>query len=164
MHVAQVGAVFGGERRDILRDLLDHVRVGFRRDVPAAKMLGQRDDAERDRHPGLDARRGVRLVRIALDPHQFGGTAADIEQDGAAPLGIEQRRAADHRQRRFGLAVDHFEPDAGLGRHPLAKLLGIGGGAAGLGRDQPQALGLAVPDLVAANRQGGDGALDGGRR
>ena len=29
----------------------------------------------------------VRLVRIALDPHQFGGAAADVEQDGAAPLG-----------------------------------------------------------------------------
>ena len=49
-------------------------------------MLGQRDDAERDRHPRLDARRGVLLVGIALDPHQFGRAAADIEQDGAAPF------------------------------------------------------------------------------
>ena len=43
------------------RDLLHHQRIGLRRDVPAAEMLGQRDDAERDRHPGLDARRGVVL-------------------------------------------------------------------------------------------------------
>ena len=34
--------------------------------------------------------------------------------------------------------------------------------AAGFGRDQPQALGLPGPDLVAANAQGGDGAFDRG--
>ena len=51
---------------------------------------------------------------IALDPDQFGRAAADIEQDRAAPFRIEQRRAADHGQRRLGLAIDHLEPDAGL--------------------------------------------------
>ena len=55
--------MFGRERRDMLRDLLHHPRIGLRRDVLAAEMLGQRDDAERDRHPGLDARHGVRARR-----------------------------------------------------------------------------------------------------
>ena len=123
-------------------------------------MLGQRDDAERDRHPRLDPRRRILLGRIALDPDQFGRAAADIEQDRAPPLGVEQRRAADHGKRRFGLAVDHLEPDAGLGSDAVAKAVGIGGGAAGLGRDQPQAVGLAVADLVAADAERRDGAVD----
>ena len=93
--------MLGRERRDVLRDLCDHQRIGLRRDVRAAEMLGQRDDAERDRHPGLDPRRGVLPVRIALDPDQFGRSAADVEQDGAPPLRVEQRRAADHGQARL---------------------------------------------------------------
>ena len=154
--------MLGRERRDVLRDLLHHQRIGLRRDVPAAEMLGQRDDAERDRHPCLDARRGVWLVRIALDPDQFGRAAADVEQDGAPPLRIEQRRAADHGERRLGLAVDHLEPDAGLGGDPVPKAVGVRGRAAGFGRDQPQALGLLGLDLVAADAQRGDGAFDRG--
>src|SRR5262249_13228385 len=75
------------------------------------------------------------------------------EQDGAAALGIEQRRTADHGQRRLGLAVDHLQLDAGLGGDTLAEMVGISGGAAGLGRDQPQPARLAEPDLVTADRQ-----------
>ena len=123
-------------------------------------MLGQRDDAERDRHPRLDPRRRILLVRIALDPDQFGRAAADVEQDRAPPLGVEQRRAADHGKRRLGLAVDHLEPDAGLGGDAGPKAVGIGGRAAGLGCDQPQAFGLAVADLVAADAERRDGAVD----
>ena len=125
-------------------------------------MLGQRDDAERNRHPRLDARRGVRLVRIALDPHQFGRAAADVEQDGAPPLRVEQRRAADHGERGFRLAVDHLELDASFGCDPVAKTVGIGGGAAGFGRDQPQPFCLLGLDLVAADAQRDDGAFDRG--
>ena len=123
-------------------------------------MLGQRDDAERDRHPRLDPRRRILLGGIALDPDQLGRAAADIEQDGAPPLCVEQRRAADHGQRRLGFAIDHLEPDAGLARDAGAKAVGIGGGAAGLGCDQPQAAGLAVADLVAADAERRDGAVD----
>jgi len=47
MHVAQIRAVFGRERRDILRDVAHHLRIGFQRYVPTTEMLGQRDDAER---------------------------------------------------------------------------------------------------------------------
>ncbi len=123
-------------------------------------MLGQGDDAARDRHPCLDSRHWIRLVRIALDPDQFGRAAADIEQDGAASPRIEQRRAADHRERRLGLAVDDLQPDAGFGRDPLPELIGIGSRAAGFGGDQPQPPGLAIADLVAANAERGDGAVD----
>ena len=86
---------------------------------------------------------GVRSFRIAFDPDQFGRPAADIEQDGAASIRIDQRRTTDHRQRRLGLAVDDFKPYAGLGGDAVAKTFRIRGGAAGFGRDQPQPSGLA---------------------
>ena len=108
--------------------------------------------------------RGARvvLVRIALDPDQFGRSAADIEQDGAAAFWVEQRRAADHGQRCFGLAIDHFQLDAGFLCHTVAKMFGIVGRAAGFGRDQPQPARPAVADLVAADAQSRDRALDRG--
>ena len=87
MHVLQVAAVFGRERRDVLRDLLHHQRVGLRRDVPAAETFRQGDDAKRDRHPRLDPRRGVRLGRIALDPDQPDATPR-IKAWMSIPLGV----------------------------------------------------------------------------
>ena len=160
MHILQILAVFGREGCNILCDLGDHPRIGFTRDVPAAEILGDGDDAERDRHPGFYARRRILLVGIAFDPDQFRGPAADVEQDGAPPVGIEQRRATDHGQRCLGLAVDHFQLDAGLARHPGPEAVGITGGAAGFGRDQPQAARPAVTDLVATDAQGGKGAIN----
>ena len=103
-----------------------------------------------------------RLARIALDPDQFGRTAADVEQDGAASLGIEQRRTADHGQCGFGLAIDHLELDAGLGRNPVHEAVGVRRRAAGFGCDQPQPLCLFRLDLVAADAQRRDGAIDRG--
>ena len=41
VHVAQIRAVLGGERRHILRDLAHHPRIGFGRDVTSAEMLGR---------------------------------------------------------------------------------------------------------------------------
>jgi hypothetical protein len=99
---------------------------------------------------------------VTLDPHQFGRAAADIEQDGAASVRIEQRRAADHGERRLGLAVDHFEPDAGLGCDLIAKTVGIVRGAAGFGRDQPQPRGVFRSHLIAADTQRSDSAADRG--
>ena len=105
---------------------------------------------------------GIWFVGIALDPDQFGRTAADIEQDGAAPLRIEQRRATDHRQRRFGFAIDDLEPDAGRGGDPIPKTVGVRRRAAGFGRNQSQPFGSPQFDLVAANAERRDGALDRG--
>ena len=113
-------AVLGRERRTYCATSSTIARIGLRRDFVSAEMFGNRHDAERNRHPSLDC--GARPAHpVALDPHQFGGAAADVEQDGAAPLGIEQRRAADHGQRRFRLAVDHLELDAGLGSDAFAE-------------------------------------------
>src|SRR5437763_4692456 len=89
VHIPEFCAVLGRERHQVLSDLIDHACVGVRSDVLAAKMFGQLDHAERNRHPSLDPRRGVLLVRIALDPDQFGRSAADVEQNGAPPSFIE---------------------------------------------------------------------------
>ena len=80
------------------------------------------------------------------------------------PQRIDQRRAADHRKRRLGLAVDHFESDAASRRPRGRETLGaFDGGAAGFGCDQPQrACRLCVFDLVAADGERGDGAFDRG--
>src|SRR6185437_4365026 len=115
---------------------------------------------ERDRHPALDAWLTWLAAGIALDPHQLGRAAADIEQDRATARGVEQRRAADHRKRRLGLAVDHFELDTGFGLNAIPEAIGVRGRAAGLGRDQAKAAGLPGLDLVAADRERSNGALD----
>ncbi len=125
-------------------------------------MLGQSDHAERHRHPRLGTRHGVLPVRIAFDPDQFGRPAANVEQNGAPALRIEQWRTADDGECRFRLAVDHLQPDAGLGRHPVPKALGIQRSPAGFRRNQPQAFGLSGADFVAANAQCGDGPVDRG--
>ena len=100
---------------------------------------------------------GSRSIRTSsVDPPPISNRMAP------RPLRIEQRRAADHGERRFGLAIDHLKPDAGLGGDPVPKTVGIRRRAAGFGRDQPQALGLSGVDLVAANAERGDGAFDRG--
>src|SRR6185295_17356219 len=99
-------------------------------------------------------------ARVALDPDQFGRAAADIEQDGAAAPGVEQRRTADYRQSRLGFAIDDLEPDPGLRCNPLAKAIGVAGGAAGFGSDQPQAPGFSRLDLVPADAERRNGPLD----
>src|SRR5664279_4512182 len=162
VHILEIAAMLGRERRHILGDLLYHRRIGLRRDVPAAELLGQGDHTERHRHPRLGARGGVLPVRIALDPDQFGRPAADVEQNSAPALRIQQRRTADDGECGFRLAVDHFKSDAGLGRDPIPKAVGVQCRAAGFGSDQPQALGLSGADFVAANAQCGDGAVDRG--
>src|SRR5216684_3858144 len=93
---------------EVPSDLIHHARIDFGGDVPAAKMLRQRHDTERDRHPRRDAWFPMLFARIAFDPDQFRRTTADIEQDRAAAFGIEQRRAADHRERCLGFAIDYF--------------------------------------------------------
>ena len=162
VHTPEILAVLRRKRCEMLCDLPDHPRIGLPRNLPAAEMFGQRNDAKRDRHPRLDARNGILLARVALDPNQLRRSAPDVEQNGAPPLRIEQRRAADHGKRRLGFAVDHFQADAGLGRDPVPEAVGICRRATSFGCDQSHPLGLLRLDLVAANTQGGDGAFDRG--
>ncbi len=79
------------------------------------------------------------------------------------PLRVEQRRAADHGERRLGLAVDHLEPDAGLGRDPARESRRHSSAArqasVAISRSR---LGLLRTDLVAADAERGDGAIDRG--
>ena len=47
MHVPDIAAMLGRERRDMLRHLLHHQLIGLRRDVAAAETFGQGNNAER---------------------------------------------------------------------------------------------------------------------
>ena len=110
-------AMLGHEAIEIARDLGDHRGVDFRRDRVSAMALGEGHHADRQRDPGLDLRqrRAAPARRRAVEANQLRGAAADVEQDHAIRLRIEQRRAAGGRQRRFGLAVDDVELEPDLG-------------------------------------------------
>ena len=77
-------------------------------------------------------------VPVALDPHQFGRAAADVEQDGAAAVGIDQRRAAGTASAASvsRSIISSSSPVSAATR--VAKLVAVLGRAAGLGGDQPQ--------------------------
>ena len=99
MHVRRDRAVLGRERRHVLLRPPAPSRVGLRRDVLAAEMLGQRDDAERNRHPCLDARRrallrsGSRSIRTnSVDPPPI--------SNRMAPRALADRAAASSRSPR----------------------------------------------------------------
>jgi len=110
MKTAEIAAMLRGERRHVPGDFLHHPRVGLSAvTFFAAEMLGQRHHAQW-KSTSHALMRGVApdSAGIAFDPHQFAGSAADIEQDRAMAMRIEQRRAADDGERRLGLAVDHL--------------------------------------------------------
>ena len=124
--------------------------------------LGERHHADRQRGPGADFRRGRTAVgrQRAAEQHQFGRAAADVEQDHALGVRIDQRRAAGGGEPRLGLAVDDFERDPDLLADAGQELGPVGGGAAGFGRDQPRAGDAAVRHLVAADGERLDRARD----
>ena len=108
----------GGER---LVDVADHRREHFRRDVLAAKSLGERDDAEPQRFPGLDLPRPA-VVAAARHPDDLGGAAADVEQHGAFGLRVGEFAAAGGREIGLGATVDDLEFEADAFAHPVQEL------------------------------------------
>src|SRR5262249_37218364 len=119
---------------------------------------------DRYRRPGLDLRQrwtAAAGCRTA-EPHQLGRPAADVEQDDAFGVGIEQRRAASGGELGLGLAVDDFEIEPDVLRDAGAEFATIDRGAAGLGGDQPRAGDPAVRHLVAADRERLDRARNRG--
>ena len=113
------------------------------------------DHADRQRHPGADAVGHAPAAAIAapaeVDPDEFRRAAADVEEEDAGGVRIDQRGAAGDRQARLGLARDDLEGQAGLGAHALDEFGAVLGRAAGLGGDQPGAADLAVGELGAAD-------------
>ncbi len=101
-----------------------------------------------------------RFARPKAD--ELRGAAADVEQDDAARLRIDQRRAAGCGQPGFGLAVDDFELDPDLVSHPFEEFEPVARRPAGFGRDQPGASHAAVAHLGAAHPQRLDRAHDRG--
>ena len=155
-------AMLGDEAGEERRHLGDHRLVDLARHRPSAVALGQGHHPDRQRRPGLDLRqRRPALDRHrALEPHDLGGAAADVEQDHTVGLRIKERRAAGGGELGLGLAVDDLELEPDLGGDAGAKLGAVGGRAAGLGGDQPRAGDPAVRHLVAADAERVDRAGD----
>ena len=162
MHAGEIAAVLGRELADPLRHLGDHRLEHRAGDRVAAMPLGQRHHAERDRYPALDGGLGrpAPRRRAAPEPHQLGGAAADVEQDDALGVGVDQRRAAGRGEGGLGLAVDDLEVEPDLAQDAGVELVAVLGGAARLCRDQAGAAGAALVHLVATHAERRDGALD----
>src|SRR5262249_47576267 len=162
--VCSVSTVFAHEWRDKRGDLLHHRLVTFTTDSNAAIALGQRHHAVRDRGPTADLRQGwssAALLR-ASKPHYLRRAAADIEQNRAISLRIDQRRAASCSEPRFRLAIDDFERKAQFVRDTTEKLHAVLGRATSFCRDQAGAGHALVLHLVAANGQRCYRARNGG--
>ena len=155
-------AVLGGEAIDVDGDLGDHRLEHLAADRDAAVALGQRHDADRDRHPGLDLRmrrtvtgRRERPSRTSSDepppmsnritPSAAGSTS------GVQPVAAS--RASVSRS-----TISSSMPTSL--RHALEEVEAVAGRAAGFGRDQPRAGDAAVAHLGAADAQRIDRAQD----
>lgn len=137
-------------------DLVEHRRVGFRRDAIAAVALGEADDAVRQR----DAVDDLRPAALEADPGRLGRAAPDVEDEAVRHRRIEERGAPGDRQPRFLRRRDDLEPKAGRRLHPVEELGAVGGAAAGLGGDVAAPADAARPDLGGAGRERLDGAGD----
>jgi len=87
-------------------------------DAFAAEMFGEGDDPKLQRRPVAKLQRRSRLGWRAREPYEFGRTAADIEQQHAFGITVDQSAAAARGKARFCLAVDDFQLEAGLVQHP----------------------------------------------
>ena len=128
-----------------------HRREDLRRDVVAAKGLGERDDAEPQRFPGFDARRDRRARAPARHPDDFRRAAADVEQDGRLGLLVGELAAAGRGEKGLGLAIDDLEMHAQGVAHPLKELPAV---QRRIGRPpsrQPRPRDAARAHLVAAD-------------
>ena len=145
-------------------DLGDHCRIDLARDQVSAVALGERDHADRKRHPGLDPghRRTAPRRRRPLEADQFRGAAADVEQEHAIGLRVDQRGAAGGRQPRLGLAIDDLQLEPDLLGDAGAEFGAVHRRAARLGRDQLRPRHAAIAHLVAANGERFDCAGDRG--
>ena len=138
----------------------DHVLERIVVDVMAAETLGERDDAEFDRGPDGDAARALFSRAIGRQPDDFGGAAADIEQQHAFGLRVGQRAAAERGQPRLRLPVDDFERQPRALVDAFDEFLAIVGRAAGFRGDQAGFGHTAPVHLVAADFQRLQRALD----
>ena len=114
----------GGDQREIekkLRHLLDHALEALAGHVDATMALGQGHDADGQRIPCPDAlaRIGEGMRRLAVEPGDLGGAAADVEHDDRFRLRVHKRGATRHGQEGFGPAVHHLQLEIEIVSHAL---------------------------------------------
>ena len=116
-------------------------------------MLGYGDDARGKRGP----RHRVEALAIALHPQDFGGPAADVEDQRRFGIAVDQRLGSRRREARFRLAIDDFESEPRLLPHAIDELTPVHRHAAGFGCHKAHALHPPPAQLVGADPQRVDG-------
>ena len=140
---------------------LAHAHIGlqavlaFQRFLALA--LGERDDAPRRAPPGPDSRRSLFLI----DQHQFGRSAADVEDQRRTITGLEQFVAAEDGEPRLFGRLDDVEHDAGFVAHSVGELPSVLGAAASFGSDRARQRHIAPPQLVRTHSECLDRAIHG---
>ena len=114
-----------------------------------AHAFGQRDHAPGHRLPIEDARHGIG----GIDQHDFGRSAANVEDHRRAIPAFQQDVAAQHGKAGFFLRGDDIQPDAGFGMDAFDEVGAVGRTAARLGRDRAGEVDVALLQLFRADVQ-----------
>src|SRR5690606_2502035 len=110
--------VLGLERLQELRDRVDHLFEPCLRQLASPKSLRQRHDTDRKGGPCGDAVHCLETVTqrappIAtalrqIEPHQFGRSSSDIEDQSEVRVVVQEGRATGDSQSRLGLPREDF--------------------------------------------------------
>ena len=115
-----------------------------------AEALRKRHHAEGQGGPGLDGILGPQAVLDGdalrrplarqVEPDEFRGAAADVENQDVIALLVDERGAAGDGEARFGLAANNLQRKARLPLDPRNEVAAVLGDAAGLGGNQANVL------------------------
>ena len=148
------------EGRERVAGEVRHRREGVGAHMGAAEMLREGDDAKLQRCPVAQLHGAAPRAPRAGEPHEFCRAAADVEQQHARRLPVDQRTAAARGEARLGLAVDDLQLQAGVVAHAGGEFVAVAGAAAGLRRDGSRPRDAARVHFVAANFQRLERAVD----
>ena len=137
-----------------------HLVIGARLVEASGEHLRQRHDAERHRAPAQDTRHAAGVAEV--EPDQFGRTAADVEDERAFVVAVEQGRHAARGEACFLRRRDDVEVQAGFGGDAFDEGGAVCGCAAGLRRDRAGAGYAALAHLHRADADRLDRAGHGG--
>ena len=86
-----------------------------------------------------------------VNPDQFGGSAANINNQQLIGLSADQRRTGNHCKPRFFLWLDNFKRQSGFAPDLRHKVLTIAGTTTGFCRDKAHVFHAMPVQLLAAN-------------
>src|SRR5215213_9415553 len=93
------------------------------------------------------------LAATALQPHQFGRAAADVENENLVGPLIDEGFGTGDRQAGFGFTVDDLELETCLGVNPGDELRAVLSNATGFRGNEPPPRDLSPNELVGADAE-----------